>query len=305
MLNRLFARIRMPTAIAAALALLVTGIATGAAGSFLVLGQGNDSGTSQTVLQNAGLGAAFTLKTTNVSTGATGIFGWSSQTGSNATRGVYGSANGANSYGVYGKNSGAAGTGAAMYADGGNNPGLVVNVASNSVDPIKVNSTGLVDNLNSDMVDYYQANSLSRVAFTSTENAGPDGADGTLLTVNINAPTRGYFSVVASVDSFAFSSSGYFNCQINLNGTEVGGSRRYVSLIDNANEEQDCSTNGAVSTCGGDATFTLVTSGVDVGTSFADAAMHVNFTPFNGSGGTPSLLGCIILPLEPSTKQEP
>jgi hypothetical protein len=41
-------------------------------------------------LLNAGPGAAFTLKTTNVSTGATGIFGWSSSTGANATRGVYG-----------------------------------------------------------------------------------------------------------------------------------------------------------------------------------------------------------------------
>lgn len=130
MVRRLLARLRASTAIAAALALVVAGAAAGAAGSYLVLGQNNDSGTSQTVLQNAGLGAAFTLKTTNVSTGATGIFGWSSQTGTNATRGVYGLANGANSYGVYGRNNGAAGTGAGVYADGGQNTGIIATSGS-------------------------------------------------------------------------------------------------------------------------------------------------------------------------------
>ena len=153
MLNRLLARLRIPTVIAAILALVVTGAASGVVAQYLILGQQNDSGTSQTVLNNAGLGAAFTLKTTNTATGATGIFGWSNNTGTHATKGVYGLVNGANSYGVYGLNTGPAGSGAAVYADGGNNTGLSVSVASNSIPPIKVNSTGFVANLNADMVD--------------------------------------------------------------------------------------------------------------------------------------------------------
>src|SRR6266508_974005 len=95
-----------------------------AQGDNLKLGQVNDSGTDQTVLTSAALGAAFTLKTTNTATNATGIFGWTSQTGGNATRGVYGKADGPNSYGVFGRQSGAGGDGAAVYAEGNNNIGL-------------------------------------------------------------------------------------------------------------------------------------------------------------------------------------
>jgi hypothetical protein len=101
------------------------GLTNAAAGEAMRLGQSNDSGTSQTTLSNAGLGAAFTLKTTNTAGGATGIFGWSSSTGMGATRGVYGKADGPNSYGVFGRQNGPAGTGAAVYADGINNDGLV------------------------------------------------------------------------------------------------------------------------------------------------------------------------------------
>lgn len=119
-----------------------------AAGDSMKLGVANDSGTSQTILRNAGLGAAFTLQTTNVSTGATGIFGWSSQTGGNATRGVYGRANGANSYGVYGLNAGPAGTGAAAYAGGGNNDGVVASTGHASRVAVAArNSNTTLDNV--------------------------------------------------------------------------------------------------------------------------------------------------------------
>lgn len=148
-----FSRLRTSTVIAAVLALFVTGIVSGAAGDFMVLGEGNNSGTAQTVLQNAGTGAAFTLKSTNVSTGATGIFGWSSSTSANSTRGVYGRADGANSYGVYALQNGGAGTGAAVYADGGLNYALDLRVDDDDQAPIKVNSDGKVVNLNSDQVD--------------------------------------------------------------------------------------------------------------------------------------------------------
>ena len=97
-----------------------------AAGDNMILGAANDSGTSQTTLTNSGLGAAFTLKTTNAAGGATGIFGWSSQTGSGATRGMYGRADGPNSDGVQAKSLAAsAGTGAALRAIGGQNSGIV------------------------------------------------------------------------------------------------------------------------------------------------------------------------------------
>jgi len=120
----------MPAAVGLVLALFVSGVVAGAAGDTFIIGQANDSGTSQSILLNAGLGAAFTLKTTNTATGATGIFGWSSNTGTNATRGVYGKADGPNSYGVFGRQSGAVGQGAAVYAEGNANDGLVVTTSN-------------------------------------------------------------------------------------------------------------------------------------------------------------------------------
>ncbi len=91
----------------------------------MILGEANNSGTAQTTLQNGGPGAAFTLKTTNPSSGATGVFGWSSSTGSNVKRGVYGRADGPSSYGVQATNmAGSTGAGAALHAIGANNNGV-------------------------------------------------------------------------------------------------------------------------------------------------------------------------------------
>lgn len=127
------ARARTATLVASALALLGVGVVAGAAGDFMVLGESNSSGTAQTTLSNSGLGAAFTLRTTNVSTNATGIFGWSSQTGDNATRGVYGRADGPNSYGVYAAQNAAAGDGAALYATSANNNAIIATAGTTAI----------------------------------------------------------------------------------------------------------------------------------------------------------------------------
>jgi len=154
-------RVRSSTVVAAVLALLITSVAAGAAGDFMVLGESNSSGSAQTTLSNSGLGAAFTLRTTNVSTNATGIFGWSSSTSSNATRGVYGRADGPNSYGVYALQNGAAGSGAAIFADGGSNTAMDLRVDSGATPPMKVNSQAVVANLNADEVDGWDAGCMA------------------------------------------------------------------------------------------------------------------------------------------------
>jgi hypothetical protein len=129
-MSSLVGRARFASLLAVACALLLTGVAAGAAGDALILGANNDSGSSQTVLANAGLGSAFTLRTTNASTNATGIFGWSSSTADNATRGVYGRADGPNSYGVFARqNSGTEGSGAAVFAEGNQNEGVIATSA--------------------------------------------------------------------------------------------------------------------------------------------------------------------------------
>ena len=114
-----------------------------AAGSPLIVGQANDSGTSQTVLNNAGLGAAFTLKTTNIATGATGIFGYSNSTQTYATKGVYGRADGPNSYGVYGLNASAAGTGFGVFGIATATSGANTGVQGQSSSPVGLGVVGI------------------------------------------------------------------------------------------------------------------------------------------------------------------
>ena len=112
-----------------------------ASGDPLVLGMANSSGTSQTVLTNAGTGAAFTLKTTNTAAGATGIFGWSSSAAAGATRGVYGRADGPNSYALEGRHLGAFGAGAAVHAVGGNNMAIDATTSANGLDYPTIKAT--------------------------------------------------------------------------------------------------------------------------------------------------------------------
>jgi hypothetical protein len=117
-----------------------------AAGDNLKIGQVNDAGTSQTILLDDGLGAAFTLKTTNVSTGATGIVGWSSQTGGNATRGVYGKVDSPNSHGIQARNTALShGTGAALQAIGGNNHGVDASTANGSSYAVRGRTSSTAD----------------------------------------------------------------------------------------------------------------------------------------------------------------
>ncbi|MCI0583583.1 MAG: hypothetical protein L0227_11970 [Chloroflexi bacterium] len=137
-------RARIATVAAIAGALLIAGIAAGAAGGYMILGQANDSGTAQTTLTNAGLGAAFTLKTTNIATGATGIFGWSSSTDQYATRGVYGRADGRNSYGVYAWNNGSSGTGAGLYATAVNNNAIIATAGTTAIVATATSCTGFI-----------------------------------------------------------------------------------------------------------------------------------------------------------------
>jgi len=292
--KRLFSRFRSASAIAAGLALLIVGAAAGAAGDALILGQSNDSGTAQTTLANAGTGAAFTLKTTNVSSGATGIFGWSSSTGANSTRGVYGRADGPNSYGVFGRNTGAAGTGAAIYAEGNANPGLIVDVDSNSVAPIKVNSTAMVANLNADLLDGLQGNSLTRFAYNTDDNDALVGASGTVISTTITAPTRGWLRISASSDVFGTAADA-LACNLDVDGTNIAASTRTIEVDGAGNSEEDCSTNSGYFTCGGTHTVRLEGSGVAATTTFDEATIEVTFHPYAGDGSRPSIFPCVII----------
>lgn len=95
--------------------------AQGAAGSALIIGSGtNNAGTSNTTLTTSSTVVAFQLLQNGQ---GTALMGYATPT-SGATRGVYGRSNSPNGDGVQARNAGAAGTGAAVRAFGGNNDGV-------------------------------------------------------------------------------------------------------------------------------------------------------------------------------------
>lgn len=113
-----------------------------AAGDPLVLGEANDAGANQTVLNSNATGASFTLKTTRTFNGSTGIFGWAAST-VNAVRGVYGKTDSPAGFGVQGRNDGLShGTGAAIQAIGNDNHGLHATTASFEADAVRAEQLG-------------------------------------------------------------------------------------------------------------------------------------------------------------------
>ena len=113
--------------------------ADAAAGDTLVIGAGNDAGSSQTVVLSSAPGATFTVKDSVA--GGTGMFGWSAAS-SQAGRGLYGRSDSPDGLGVQARNNaGGAGAGAALQAIGGQNNGVDASTATNSRYAIKGIST--------------------------------------------------------------------------------------------------------------------------------------------------------------------
>jgi hypothetical protein len=109
--------------------------AEAAAGDNLVIGAGNDAGSSQTIVLSSAPGATVTVKDSVV--GGTGMFGWSA--GSTlAGRGLYGRSDSLDGFGVQARNNaGGPGAGAAVQAIGGQNNGVDASTATNGRYAIK------------------------------------------------------------------------------------------------------------------------------------------------------------------------
>jgi hypothetical protein len=117
-----------------------------AAGSNLILGSStNNAGTSNTILSTSSSVVAFELLQNGPGTGLMGY----ATAASGGTRGVYGRSNSPNGDGVQARNAGAAGTGAAMRAFGGNNIGLVATSdTTTGVQGISTSSYGVLGQSN-------------------------------------------------------------------------------------------------------------------------------------------------------------
>lgn len=147
---------------------------------------------------------------------------------------------------------------------------------------------------NADKVDKHHANAISRVAFDRVQNnalVGP--ATGAVLSTTITAPKKGFLEIVASSD--VFGSSGFVHCWIEIGGAELFSTERSMELDGATNGEEDCSTNGLQPVAKGTYVVELI-GDVPNGIRFDEAAMSVQFIPFNAIGKKPTNF-TIVAPL--------
>jgi hypothetical protein len=123
-------RTRFASVVAVGLALLVSGVVTGAAGGNFILGQANSAGTSNTSLTTSSTGNALLVTQNGTGTAIRGSTGSGSGIAgfftSGSGSGVSGVVANENKYGIYAANDSATGgTGAALRVQGGINRGLI------------------------------------------------------------------------------------------------------------------------------------------------------------------------------------
>jgi hypothetical protein len=301
-MSRSLSTARFAAILAVAAIIFSAGLVSGAAGDPLILGAGNSSGASGTVVSTTVNGNGFAVAQSGAGASANGLRG-DANTGtggvftSSSNNALFATAASGNRYAMVAVSGGGAGTGGGLLAIGNANPGVTVDVDSNSVPPLEVNSTGLVSNLNTDLLDSFSANGLTRLAFNSDDNDALAGVNGTAISTTITAPTRGWLHISASSDNFA-SAVGAINCNLDVDGTNLAASFRTMAFDGGSNTEEDCSTNAVFFTCGGTHTVALEGGAMNAGDVFDETTIEVEFHPFNGAGNRPSLIPCVIIPLD-------
>lgn len=155
--------------------------------------------------------------------------------------------------------------------------------------------------INADRLNGYPANALNRVAASHKDNnsISGDGSTHIIRKVSIKAPKNGYLVITASTDGYlSTGSSGYANCWIELDGTELSSSERsqeYYDTGSNENDESDCATNVGWPVKAGKHSVRFK-GDPTTGVIYDESSLTVQFVPFNGAGLVPT-------PLPPSRPQ--
>ena len=145
---------------------------------------------------------------------------------------------------------------------------------------------------NAHKVDGYHANQLNRGTEGHADGFALDGVDGTVKSVDITAPKKGYLLMISSSEIVNSASSDTVVCALHLDGTEVTSSRRLMRLeagtvVTNDNHS-NCATNAMWPVASGAHTVSLVASSVGSGTVFGPMTLNVVFVPFAKGGAVPA-----------------
>jgi hypothetical protein len=117
------------------------------------------------------------------------------------------------------------------------------------------------------------------------------------LNVSITAPGRGYLMIWghAAIGNASGSVNDDVWCSLEVDNVEVTNTGYYQDapyLV--SSDQQACNTSGAKTVCGGTYSVDLHVADVATDTNIYDATLMVEFVPFNGTGGIPGLIICLI-----------
>jgi hypothetical protein len=110
-----------------------------------------------------------------------------------------------------------------------------------------------------------------------------------VLSTSITAPGAGFLMVHASSDNYNPKARDLLACAINVDGSEVPGSRRWFT-VNGVNSDDDCSSDGVVPvTSGGTHMIALYALAVDSPkTAFGRTVIWALFVPFDAVGARPT-----------------
>jgi hypothetical protein len=130
---------------------------------------------------------------------------------------------------------------------------------------------------------------LVRSAFAEDASLALVGTSGNAVTATIDAPTSGFLLMTAGSDVFNFTSQDFVTCRLRVDGAIVTGSPRQMQLDGNGvtNQEEDCSTEGALAVPAGTHTVDLEGAGLNANSVFDETTLQVLFVPLGANGAQP------------------
>jgi hypothetical protein len=99
--------------------------------------------------------------------------------------------------------------------------------------------------------------------------------------------------VSASSDVFNFTQADFVTCRLRVDGAIMADSTRQIELNGadppNANQEENCATNGTLAVPAGTHTIDFEGAGLATGTVFDESSLQVLFVPLGATGVPPAL----------------
>ncbi|HLE58874.1 MAG TPA: S-layer homology domain-containing protein [Candidatus Limnocylindria bacterium] len=142
--------------------------------------------------------------------------------------------------------------------------------------------------VNADRLDGYHANALARSAYNSTEGLELGALASATLSTTITTPALGYLLIWGRSSLYFVGTGGdYVACQLEVDNSDVPGTFTWQGLTDDFGTDDGCNLYGRSTVCAADTyTVDLEIADLSLDTQASDAAIMVEYVPFDSAGDT-------------------